>query len=488
MGSKEKMTDYLVKRDSLKSDQSANTVCRDRIKSLLDPDSFVELDSLVLSRGLSFGFEREKVAGDGVVTGYGTIDGRLVYVAAQDPAVHGGSLGQMHAAKISKAISLAAAARAPFVGLYDSGGSRIEEGIVALEGLGDVLAALNSVSGEIPLIAAVLGPCAGGLSLAAASSDFVLMSEKGSALFMNGPMVVSAVEGKSVDVAAIGGAGVHAKKTGLASFVSPDEAAVLEQVKTLLSYLPDSSEGFAFAADASDDPNRTESRLDEIAMNLDAGCNMDEIVRLVVDQDTFMPVSASFAPGMMTGLALMGGITVGIVANAERRMDAAMARKAERFVTFCDRFSIPLITFTDAEGFAIGLAQESSDLIASTASLMQAFLNTAVPRIGIVVGKAFGTAYLLMNSRSTGADLVYAWPTAEIAVMGSDSAAHIVYRKEIAASADPATARSEFAARYADEIAAPSVAASLGHVDEIIQPSATRPRLISALDMLIAAY
>ena len=488
MGSREKMTDYLLKRESLKSDQSANTVCRDRIRSLLDEDSFVELDSLVLSRGLSFGFEREKVAGDGVVTGYGTIDGRLVYVAAQDPAVHGGSLGQMHAAKISKAISLAASAKAPFIGLYDSGGSRIEEGIVALEGLGDVLASLNSVSGEIPLIAAVMGPCAGGLALAAAASDFVLMSEKGSAIFMNGPMVVSAVEGKSVDVAGIGGSKVHAVKTGLASFVSPDEKALLDQVKTLLAYLPDSSEGFAFAADATDDPNRTESRLDEIAVSLDNGCNMNEIISLVVDQGTFLPVSSAYAPGMITGLALMGGITVGVIGNADRRMDSAMARKAERFVAFCDRFSIPLITFTDAEGFAIGIVHESGDLIASTASLMQAFLNTSVPRIGIVVGKAFGTAYLLMNSKSTGADLVYAWPTAEIAVMGSDAAAHIVYRKEIAASDDPSAARRAFADKYADEIASPTIAASLGHIDEVIQPSATRPRLISALDMLIAAY
>ncbi len=482
------MTEFLQKHDPNPAGQVIGPVCRSRIDALLDADSFVQLDTHVLSRGISFGFEREKVAGDGVVTGYGTIDGRLAYVAVQDPSVHGGSLGRAHAAKIAKAVSLAVAARAPFIGVYDSGGSRIEEGIAALEGLGEVLAALSDASGEIPLLAAIVGPCAGGLAMAAALSDFVVMSEKGGALFMNGPMVVAATEGRNVDVAAIGGAAVHAASTGLASFTAPDEAGAMEQLKNLLAYLPDSSEGFAFAADASDDPNRTEARLDEIAASLDDGGSMAEIVRLVVDADTFLPAAQAYAPGMLTGLALLGGITVGIIANESRRLSAAMNRKAERFVRFCSRFNIPLISFTDAEGFAIGMAHEAGDLIASSAALMQACLECPVPRISIIVGKAYGSAYLMQNSRSTGADLVYAWPTAEIAVTGSDTAAHIIYRKDIAASADPASARQAFVERYATEVAAPAVAASLGHVDEIIQPSATRPRLVSALDMLIAAY
>lgn len=488
MGSRERMTEFLHKNDPQQPGQGVSPVCRGRLDALLDADSFVQLDTHVLSRGIAFGFERDKVAGDGVVTGYGTVDGRLVYVAVQDPTVHGGSLGQAHAAKIGKAISLAVAARAPFIGVYDSGGSRIEEGVAALEGLGDVLSALNAASGEIPLIAAIVGPCAGGLAMSAAISDFVVMSEKGGALFMNGPMVVSATEGKNVDVAAVGGAKVHAASTGLASFVAPDEKGAMEQIKHLLAYLPDSNEGFAFAADAHDDPNRTDARLDEIAATLDEGYSMDEIVRLVVDESSFLPIAEAYAPGMLTGLALAGGITVGVVANAMPRLDAKMNRKAERFVKFCERFNIPLVTFTDAEGFAIGMAHEAGDLVDSAAALTRAYFDCTVPRISIVVGKAYGSTYLMQNSRSTGADLVYAWPTAEIAVTSADTAAHIIYRKDIAAAADPASARHDFATRYADEVAAPVVAASLGHVDEIIQPAATRPRLVSALDMLIAAY
>ncbi|MGI6298723.1 MAG: acyl-CoA carboxylase subunit beta [Saccharofermentanales bacterium] len=488
MGSRETMTEFLQQNDSQQSGQGISPVCRARLDALLDADSFVQLDAHVKSRGIGSGFEREAIEGDGVVTGYGTVDGRLVYVAVQDPTVHGGSLGQVHAAKISKAISFAASARAPFVGVYDSGGSRIEEGIAALEGLGDVIGALHDASGEVPLIAAVVGPCAGGLAMAAAASDFVLMSEDKGAIFMNGPMVIAATEGNSVDVAAIGGAGVHSVSTGLAAITAADEQGVMDKLKVLLAYLPDSSEGFAFAADAYDDPNRTEARLDEIAASLDDGYDMSEVLNLVVDTESFLPLAAAFAPEMITGLGMLGGITVGIIANNGKRLDAKMNRKAERFVQFCERFNIPLISFVDAAGFAIGSAHEAGDLVDSAAALTRTFFDCTVPRISVIVGDAYGTAYLALNSRSTGADLVYAWPTAEIAVTSSDTAAHILYRKDIAAAADPATARKEFSSRYAREVAAPSVAASYGHVDEIIKPSATRPRLVSALDMLIAAY
>ncbi|MEA4888446.1 MAG: carboxyl transferase domain-containing protein [Clostridiaceae bacterium] len=488
MGSREKMTGYMEKRASLDVVHAAADVCRRRIGQLLDPQSFVELDSLVEARGLTFGFNRPKVAGDGVVTGYGTLNGRMVYLAAQDPSVYGGSIGQMHAEKIAKAVQLACEAQVPFIGLYDTGGARIEEGVLGLEGLGCLLSALDDASGQIPLIAAVFGPCAGGAAFAAAASDFVLMSEKGSGLFMNGPMVVSAAENKTLDAAAVGGARIHAEKTGLAALTAPDEDSLIALVRQLMPFLPDSGEGFLGCESPDDDPNRTETRLDELAANLDQGYDMREVINLVVDSSGFLELFPSFAVGMVTGLAKLDGITVGVLAQAEPRITADMAGKAAKLVGLCDRLNLPLITFTDAEGYAIGLAQEQGGLIQAGADLMKAMLRLETAHVGVIIGKAIGTAYLTFNSKNCGADLVYAWPTAEIAVVGPDTAAHIIYRKEIAASADPITARTEFASRYADEVASPYVAASLGHVDEVIQPSATRPRLISALEMLTTAY
>ncbi len=488
MGSREKMSDYLEKRASLDAAHAAADVCRGRIRQLLDPDSFVELDSLVAGRGLSFGFARPAVPGDGVVTGYGTIDGRIVYIAAQDPAVYGGSIGQMHAEKICKAIQLAYTARVPFIGLFDTGGARIDEGIIGLEGLGSLLSSLNAASGEIPLIAAIFGPCAGGTAFAAASCDFVLMSEKGAGLFMNGPMVVSGVENKAIDPGDIGGAKIHASETGLAALTAPDEASLIRQTRELLAYLPDCADGFMNPAAVTDDPNRISDRLDAIASGLDAGYDMREVVREIVDQGSFLEIAADFAPGFVTGLARLNGQIVGIAGNAAPRLDAAMSGKGVRLINLCGRFNIPLITLTDSEGFVISQAQEKGGLVQAGAGLMQAMLNLDVPHIGIIVGKAIGSAYLTLSSKSCGTDLVYAWPTAEIAVVNADTAAHIIYRREIAASADPANARNDFVRRYADEIASPYVAASLGHVDEVIRPSATRPRLISALEMLTMAY
>ena len=488
MGSREKMTGYVEKRASLDAAHAEADVCRRRIRQLLDPQSFVELDSLVEARGQSFGFSRPKVAGDGVVTGYGTLDGRRVYLAAQDPAVYGGSIGQMHAEKIGKALQLAVEAQVPFIGLYDTGGARIDEGILGLEGLGYLLASLEEASGQIPLVAAVFGPCAGGAAFAAAASDFVLMSEQGSGLFMNGPMVVSAVENKTLTPADIGGARIHAAKTGLATLTAADEAGLISLIGQLMPYLPDSAAGFYSYGEQTDDPNRTDARLDEIAAGMDAGYDMREVIGLVTDTGSFLELSAAYAPGLVTGLARLDGMTVGILAQAEPRLTVAMADKILRLTGICDRLNLPLITFADAEGYAIGLAQEQGGLIRAGAEVMKAFLQLDVPRIGVVVGKAIGTAYLTFCSKSCGADLVYAWPTAEIAVVNADTAAQIVYRKEIAAAADPISARAGFVQRYADEIASPYLAASLGHVDEVIRPSATRPRLISALDLLTSAY
>ncbi|NLM79306.1 MAG: methylmalonyl-CoA carboxyltransferase [Ruminococcaceae bacterium] len=488
MGSREKMTGYVAKRASLDAARAETGTCRRRIGQLLDAESFVELDSLVTARGLTFGPARPPVAGDGVVTGYGTIDGRLVYLAAQDPDVYGGSMGQMHAVKIAKALQLACEAQVPFIGLHDTGGARIEEGVLGLEGLGTVLAALDDASGQIPLIAAVFGPCAGAAGFAAANSDFVLMAEKGSGVFMNGPMVTSAMENKSLSAADIGGAAVHAAATGLASLTAADENGLIGLIKQLMPYVPDSCVGFIQPVPDQDDPNRTEVRLDEMAASLDDGYAMRETVGLVVDQGSFLELSPSFASGLIAGLARLGGTTVGVLALDETRLTSAMARKAAAMAGLFERLNLPLITFVDAEGYAISLAEEKQGLVQSGAALMQTMLRLTIPRIAVLVGKAIGTAYLTFGSKSCGTSLVYAWPTAEIAVVTPDTAAHIIYRKEIAAADDPQHARGAFVQQYAEEIANPYVAASLGHVDEVILPSATRPRLISALDMLTSAY
>jgi len=486
MGSKDRMAGFAGRMTDKAPKQGA--VCRNRLAALLDADSFVEIDARVRSSGVTFGFEREASDGDGVVAGYGTIDGRPVYVAAQDPEVHGGSIGRMHAGKIAKVIRLAIQARAPFVGMYDSGGARIEEGVLALDGMGEILGALSAASGDIPTIAAVMGPCPGGLAVAAAQSDFVLMCGPKAGLYMNGPAVVAASERKTLEPSVIGGAGVHTEETGLAAFAFEGEAECAAGIRQLLGYLPDSADAPVFPFDGRDDANRTDEGLDRLAESMDAGYDMHAVIASVMDAGSVLETSAAYAPGMFTGFARLTGYNVGVVANAEPLMDADMASKAARFVRLCDAFSIPLITFTDAAGFKIGTAYEKSPMIRETAGMSSAFADCSIPRLGVIVGKAYGTAFAAMNSKQTGADMVYAWPTADIGVVSADVAANIIYRKEIGASENPMSARAGFVARYADEVTAPHVAASLGLVDEIIQPAATRPRLASALDMLVSAY
>ncbi len=486
MGSKDRMAGFVGRMTDKAPKQGA--VCRNRLAALLDEDSFVEIDARVRSSGVTFGFEREASDGDGVVAGYGTIDGRPVYVAAQDPEVHGGSIGRMHAGKIAKVIRLAIQARAPFIGMYDSGGARIEEGVLALDGMAEVLGALDAASGDIPTIAAVMGPCAGGLAVAAAQSDFVLMCGSRAGLYMNGPAVVAASERKTLDPSVIGGAAVHTVETGLAAFAYENEAACAAGIRQLLGYLPDSADAPVFPFDGRDDANRTDDGLDRMAEAMDAGYDMRAVITSVMDTGSVMEISAAYAPGLFTGFARLTGYNVGIVANADPLMDADMAAKTARFVRLCDAFSVPLITFTDAAGFKIGTAYEKSPVIRETAGMTAAFAGCSIPRLGVIVGKAYGTAFAAMNSKQTGADMVYAWPTADIGVVSADVAANIIYRKEIGASENPMSARADFVARYADDVTAPHVAASLGLIDEIIQPAATRPRLASALDMLVSAY
>lgn len=486
MGSREKMTDYLRKRDSLQDLRLQADPGR-RLAGLLDPDSFVELDSLVQSAGSGQGFDRPAVAGDGVITGYGTISSRLVYVAAQDPGVYGGAMGRRHAGKISKAIQLARVAGVPFIGLYETGGVRLEEGLAGLEAVGQVLASLEAASGEIPLLAAVYGPCAGSAAFAAAASDFVVMTAQKAGIFVNGPGVIAAVENKTIEPAAIGGAAVHARQTGLASFVEADEMAVAARLRNILDYLPDTSGGFHFGASSLDDPNRCEPVLDEIAASLDDGYAVRDVIHAIVDQGSFLETSADYAAALVTGLARLDGQVIGLLATTGVRLDNDMAAKAARLTDLCARLALPLITLADTPGFVISSEQEQNGLALAGAALLRTGLQTSALRLCVVIGKLYGPAYLALASKSTGTSLVYAWPTAELAAVPADTAAHILYRREIASAADPAAARLAFVERYATEVAGPYAAAADGLIDEIIQPAATRPRLISALMMLTAA-
>lgn len=488
MSSFDKMNEFIQRKstNSIKEGNSGNRASIERIKSLLDEESFVEVNQFVQSRGLSYGFDREKVDGDGVVTGYGTISDRLVFIASQEPTVYAGSMGQMHAEKISGIIEMAIRAKAPFIGIYDTGGARIEEGILALEGLAGVLSSINEASTQIPTLAAIMGPCPGGSAFVARLSHFRFMTGKPSGLYMNGPMVTAAAEGKTMEPSDIGGAFVHSTKTGMASVVCESENECMVSIKQLLTYLPDHPEEIAMDDECSDDPNRLEIRLDEIANNLDQGFDMKEVIQLIVDKNSIYEISKDYASGIITTFAKMDGITVGIIANQVLRMNSSMAKKATSFVKFCDTFQIPLISFVDCEGFEIGVSSEHSDIISSGAELYSAMDSSSSPRIGVLIGKSIGTAYLTLASKQSGCDFVFAWPTSEISVVSSDTAANIIYHKQIALSDNPIIARTDFTEKYSNEIGSAYVASSLGHVDEVIMPSSTRPRLISSLQVLLS--
>lgn len=492
LGSKEKMAAF-VEKTSAKNDRPfSDKKSVERLSALFDANSFVALDSLVVSRPFRTVFDRPPVEGDGVEIGYGTIDGRLVYAAAQDPSVYGGSMGKIHAEKIVKAIRFAITAGAPFVFLISSGGARIEEGIVALEGLSSVISAMVEAKGVIPLLGAVLGPCPGGLAIAAAKMDFLFFVDKVSGMYMNSPSVTATVSKNPDAVKTIGTASVHAHTTGLASFVLPDEKSCFDQIVELLSYLPvQSGEAMQFSRTTltSDDANRCDEALNAMASSSDdSNIDVAAVLSSVADGRKILISGRDFGADVVTAFARMDGIPVGFIANRDSRITSNGAKKAAAFVDFCTGSMLPIITFTQAEGFAIGEDVESSDIITAAADLVTSFATSDVPRIGILTGKALGTAYISMNSKMLGADIVYAWPTAEIAVMKADTAATILFKDEIKESEDPAACREEKVRSYAEEIASPSVACGLGQVDEIILPSATRARIISALDMLLTAY
>lgn len=472
-----------------KQHESGKLTARERIALLLDEGSFVELGTFVESRCTDFGMDKKRVPGDGVVTGYGTVNGRLVFVYAQDFTVLGGSLGEMHAAKIAGLLDLAMKAGAPVVGLNDSGGARIQEGVDSLRGYGDIFFRNTLASGVIPQITAIMGPCAGGAVYSPALMDFVFMVDKTSYMFITGPQVIKAVTGEEVTFEQLGGAAVHNTRSGNAHFIAADDRQCIEMIKALLSYLPSNNMEEPPVVPTGDPPDRMDPELNSIVPDdPKRGYDMKEIIARVVDAGTFMEVHAHFATNIIVGFARLNGSTVGIVANQPKvlagSLDIDASDKAARFIRFCDAFNIPIVTFVDVPGYLPGVGQEHGGIIRHGAKLLYAYSEATVPKITVIVRKAYGGAYIAMGSKHLGADIVYAYPTAEIAVMGPEGAVRIVFRKEIKAAEDKAERERELVADYREKFANPYVAAARGYVDDVILPSETRPRLIMALEAL----
>ena len=462
---------------------------RERLAKLLDEDSFQELDALVTHHVHDFGLDKRKTLGDGVVTGYGTIDGRLVYVYAQDFTVMGGSLGQAHAAKITKIQDLALKNGAPIIGINDSGGARIQEGILALGGYAEIFLRNTLASGVIPQISIIMGPCAGGAVYSPALTDFVFMVKKTSNMFITGPQVIKAVTHEEVDTETLGGAMVHNSVSGVAHFAAEDETSCLQMVRQLLGYLPQNNMEDPPAVAPKDDPARAEEALNTIVpANPNAPYDMKQVIRLVMDRGSFFEVQEHLAKNIIIGFARLDGMVVGVVANQPAELagvlDINASDKAARFVRFCDAFNIPIVTFEDVPGFMPGVAQEHGGIIRHGAKLIYAYCEATVPKLTVITRKAYGGAYIVMSSKHIRGDFNIAWPSAEIAVMGPEGAVNIIYRKELEAASDPDALRERLIAEYREKFANPYLAASYGYLDAVIEPQHTRPVLINALQML----
>jgi len=461
---------------------------RERINLLLDDGSFEELGMLVQHRSVNFGLDKQKFLGDGVVTGYGNIAGRLVYVFSQDFTVLGGSLAEAHAEKIVKIMDMAMKNGAPVIGLNDSGGARIQEGVVSLGGYADIFYRNTIASGVIPQISAIMGPCAGGAVYSPALTDFILMVENTSYMFVTGPNVVKTVTNEEVTAEDLGGASAHSTKSGVTHFTFPNEVETINGIKRLMSYVPQNCEEEAPALpyEAADE---TRPKLNDIIPeNPNQPYDIREVIDGVVDNETFFEVKENYAANIVVGFARLAGRSIGIVANQPAVLagclDVNASKKAARFVRFCDAFNIPLLVFEDVPGFLPGTDQEWNAIITNGAKLLYAFSEATVPRITVITRKAYGGAYDVMNSKHIGADLNFAWPTSEIAVMGAKGAAEIIFRKEIADSEDQVAKHKEKEDEYAELFAHPYNAAARGYVDEIIKPDQTRAKLIKAFKML----
>ena len=462
---------------------------RDRINYLFDPNTFVELQGYIQHRSTNFGLERKKFLGDGVITGFGKVHDRLIYVFSQDFTILGGSLGEMHAKKIANVMDLAMKTGAPLVGINDSGGARIQEGISSLAGYGDIFFRNTVASGVIPQISVIMGPCAGGAVYSPGITDFVFMVANSSYMFVTGPEVIRAVNKEEVSFEDLGGATVHSTRSGVAHFVGLDEKNTLDMVKELLDYLPSSNIEKPPMMETGDPYDRMDDRLNEIVpVNPNKPYEVRELISIVVDQQKFFEVHKNYAQNLVVGFARMGGKTVGILANNPSvfagTLDVQASIKGARFIRFCDAFNIPLITFVDVPGFLPGRDQEQLGIIKHGAKMLYAYSEATVPKLTVITRKAYGGAYIVMNSKHLGADIVCAWPTAEIAVMGPQGAINIIFRKEISEAVDTETIRERLINEYKEKFANPKMSAAFGYVDDIIMPVETRPFLIKALESL----
>jgi len=462
---------------------------RERLDLLLDRGSFREMDAFVQHRTVDFGLEKQQFLGDSVVTGWGTINGRLVYVFSQDFTVFGGSLGEVHAEKICKIMDMALKNGAPVIGLNDSGGARIQEGVVSLGGYADIFLRNTLASGVVPQISAIMGPCAGGAVYSPALTDFIFMVRNSSYMFVTGPDVVRTVTHENVTFEELGGAAVHAEVSGVCHVATETEAETLYLIRKLMTYLPQNNMEDPPEMNSGDEPLRMEEALDQIIPDDPSKpYDMKDVICLIVDQGDFFEIHAHYATNIVVGFARLGGHSIGIVANQPASLagvlDINASEKAARFIRFCDAFNIPVITFVDVPGFLPGTVQEHGGIIRSGAKLLFAYCEATVPKLTVITRKAYGGAYDVMSSKHIRGDINLAWPSAEIAVMGPDGAVNIIFRKELAQADDPEKRKAELVRDYRAKFANPYVAASRGYVDDVIEPHETRPRLINGLEML----
>ncbi len=499
MGTVDKLTELQYRRQKIengggeakikKQHDSNKLTARERINALMDAGSFVEIDAFVSHRCTDLGMDAVEAPGEGVITGYGTVDGRLVYTYAQDFTVLGGSIGEMHAKKICKILDMAAKMGAPVVGMNDSGGARIQEGIDGLSGFGDIFFRNTANSGVIPQISAIMGPCAGGAVYSPAISDFVFMVDNTSKMFITGPQVIESATGESVTAEDLGGSKVHAEKSGVCHFTAASDEECIAEIKKLLSYLPSNNLEEAPYVEPTDAINRLSEKLTTIVPdNANQPYDVKDLIREIVDNGDFFEVQKDFAANIVIGYARMNGMSVGIVANQPKVMAGALdgnaSFKTARFIRTCDSFNIPVITFTDTPGYFPGVDQEHGGIIRHGAKLLYAYAEATVPKINVITRKSYGGAYVAMSSKQLGTDIVMAWPTAEIAVMGPEGAANIIFKDDIAQSENPIAAREDKIQEYRNKFATPFVAAQRGYIDDIIEPDSTRPRIIAALEML----
>ena len=462
---------------------------RERINYLLDESSFQELDKFVVHRCQDFGMDKKKIPGDGVVTGYGTINGRRVFLFSQDFTVFGGSLSGAFGQKVCKVMDLALKNGAPMIGLNDSGGARIQEGVMSLGGYGEIFKRNVWSSGVVPQISAIMGPCAGGAVYSPALTDLTIMVKKTSNMFITGPQVIKAVTSEEVTPEDLGGAMAHNTKSGVAHFAENSDQAALDRVKEILSYLPQNYREKPLSVECTDDPSRTDKSLNKIVpANPRLPYDITEIIQTVLDNNRFLEVQKHFAKNMVVGFGRLNGFSVGIIANQPRFLAGCLDTKASvkcaRFIRMCDAFNIPTVTFVDVPGYLPGVQQEYDGIIKHGAKIIFAYSEATVPKITVVTRKAYGGAYIAMSAKHLGGDINFAYPTAEIAVMGPEGAANIIFRKELAEADDPDATKKSLVEEYKDNFASPFKAAELGYTDHIIFPENTRPRLIQALMML----